>query len=234
MELWCILIACICCIVITAILSKINPKTIKQIKKLGEDKELNELTNSLPDNEEVCKSILEMVNNKGVKIQATNQNGQNASLYIVANNSILISNKKSSFTRIQTIAHECLHSIQDKRLLWFNFIFSNIYIIYFITITILSLINKLPNKNVYAIILIFMSIILYFVRSFLENDAMTKAKFLAKDYMQCNNDKITQKNIDIVINNYDKLNDLGVVFVNFTLICQYMVKVIIFCIASII
>lgn len=234
MELWCILIASVCCIIITTILAKISPKTIKQIKSLGEDKELNELTNSLPTNEDVCKSMLEMVNNKEVKVQVSNQNSQNASLYIVANNSILISNKKESFTRIQTIAHECLHSIQDKKLLWFNFIFSNVYIVYFIIITILSLINKLTNVSIYAIILVFMSIILYFVRSFLETDAMTKAKFLAKDYMQCNNDKIAQDNIDIVVKNYDKLNDLGIVFTNFTLICQYLVKVIIFCIVSII
>lgn len=234
MELWCILIACVCCIIITAVLAKISPKTIKQIKCLGEDKELNEFTNSLPNNEEVCESMLEMINNKEVKVQVSNQNSQNASLYIVANNSILISSKKESFTRIQTIAHECLHSIQDKKLLWFNFIFSNIYIIYFIVITILSLFNKLPNTNVFAIILIFMSVIVYFVRSFLETDAMTKAKFLAREYMQCNKDKITQDNIDIVVKNYDKLNDIGIVFTNFTLICQYLVKVIIFCIVSII
>ena len=38
-----------------------------------------------------------------------------ASLYIVATNTILISNIKDTFTRVQTIAHECLHSIQNKK-----------------------------------------------------------------------------------------------------------------------
>ena len=53
---------------------------------------------------------------------------------------------KNSFTRIQTIAHECLHSIQGKNLLIFNFIFSNIYLLYFIVISVLAAFNILPNN----------------------------------------------------------------------------------------
>ena len=46
------------------------------------------------------------------------ENGDNeASLYIAVTNKILIANISNTYTRIQTIAHECLHSIQNKKII---------------------------------------------------------------------------------------------------------------------
>ena len=177
--------------------------------------------------------MLSILKNKNVNIKTGNDNSQ-ASLYIVASNSILIANIKNTFTRVQTIAHECLHSIQNKKLLWFNFIFSNIYILYFFIITILTLFNKVTYTNVYAIILVMMSMLLFFIRSYLETDAMTKAKFLAKEYMESKKNVISNENINLVVENYDKINGIGIVVANFSLIANYLVKVIIYCIAVII
>ena len=233
MELITILIMSVIIIVILAVLVKFNLKNIKLIKQIGEDKNLNEITNNLPENEEICKQILKMLNNETVNIKVGSDNSQ-SSLYIVATNSIYIANIKNTFTRVQTIAHECIHSIQDKQLLWFNFIFSNIYLIYFVITTILSAFNKLPNKNVFAIILIMMSMLLYIIRSYIETDAMIKAKFLAKQYMEENQEAIDKDKIKIIIENYDRLNSIGIKYYNYKLIFDYLCKIIIFCVVSII
>ena len=233
MEIISILIISIIILIILAILLKNNLKNIKLIKQIGEDKALNELTNVLPENEEICKEMLAILKNENVKIKTGSEKTQ-ASLYIVASNSILIANIKNTFTRVQTIAHECLHSIQNKKLLWFNFIFSNIYILYFLVTTILTLFNKVKYPNVFVIILVMISMLLFFVRSYLETDAMTKARFLAKEYMENKKDMICEENINVVVENYDKINNIGIVMTNFSLFASYLVKVIIYCVVAMI
>lgn len=228
MELIIILIISIITIVILAIISKFNFKNIKLIKQIGEDKNLNEITNILPENEQIAKEILKKLKNEDVKIKTGGANSQ-ASLYIVATNSIFIANIKNTFTRIQTIAHECVHSVQDKTLLWFNFIFSNVYNIFWIVITILTILNKIQNTTIFAIILIMMCIILFFVRSYLETDAMIKARFLAKEYMEEKCDIISKENIQTIIENYDKINCIGIKLTNLSLIVEYLIKVVIYC-----
>ena len=158
--------------------------------------------------------------NKNVKIKHGADDSK-TSLYIVATNSIVIANIKETFTRIQTIAHECIHSIQDKRLLWFNFIFSNIYLLYFLIATALTFFNKIPFPNILAIILVTMSAILYIVRSYLETDAMTRARYVAKEYMETKSDLISKENIEIIVNNYDRINENGVKLYNFNLLFGY-------------
>ena len=228
MELIIILIISIITIVILAIISKFNFKNIKLIKQIGEDKNLNEITNILPENKQIAKEILKKLKNEYVKIKTGGANSQ-ASLYIVATNSIFIANIKNTFTRIQTIAHECVHSVQDKTLLWFNFIFSNVYNIFWIVITILTILNKIQNTTIFAIILIMMCIILFFVRSYLETDAMIKARFLAKEYMEEKCDIISKENIQTIIENYDKINCIGIKLTNLSLIVEYLIKVVIYC-----
>lgn len=233
MELIVLLISSLTILLILSILIGFNAKNIKLIKSIGKDEKLNKITNKLPENEQVCKEILAMLKNETVKIKVGNENSQ-SSLYIVATNSILLANIKNTFTRIQTIAHECIHSIQDKRLLWFNFAFSNIYLIYFFVITILAILNKLPNPSAFANILVMMSFLAFFVRSYLETDAMIKARFLAKEYMNGKIKCISKNEVDIIINNYDELNRVGVKFYNFKLLFDYLIKIIIFSIASIV
>lgn len=232
MELIILLIMSFIVLIVLALLFKFNVENIRKIEQIAHNKELNEITNSLPQNEQICKEILKMLKKENVKIKVGNENSQ-SSLYIVATNSILIANINNTFTRVQTIAHECIHSVQDKRLLWFNFIFSNIYLLYFAIITVLSLFNKLPEVNNFAIILVMMSMLLYSVRSYIEHDAMIKARFLAKDYMEKNENLISKSDIDVVVEHYDKLNDIGVKFYNLKLLFDYLVKVIAFCIVAI-
>ena len=66
----------------------------------------------------------------------------------------------------------------------------------------------------------------YAVRTYLENDAMIKARFLAKEYMQ---EKAisTREEIDKIVNKYDELNDIGIRCTNFQFLSNILVKIII-------
>ena len=211
-------------IVVYLILRFIFDFNVKKIKELGEDKELDKLTQKYPENVEICKWYLKKLKNKNVKIEE--DKNSNATLYLVMSNKIFIANLKESYTRIQTIAHECLHSIQSKKLLWFNFIFSNVYLVYFGVICILALLKILPMKMTFLSIFIVFSLVYYAVRTYLENDAMIKAKFLAKEYMQ---EKAisTREEIDKIVNKYDELNDIGIRCSNFKFLSGILIKVII-------
>lgn len=211
-------------IIMYLILRFIFDFNMKKIKELGEDKELDKLTQKYPENVEICKWYLKKLKNKNVKIEE--DKNSNATLYLVMSNKIFIANLKESYTRIQTIAHECLHSIQSKKLLWFNFIFSNVYLVYFGVICILALLKILPMKMTFLSIFIVFSLVYYAVRTYLENDAMIKARFLAKEYMQ---EKAisTREEIDKIVNKYDELNDIGIRCTNFQFLSNILVKIII-------
>ena len=201
MELLIIIAILIITIILIRIVYKIN---IKQIKQIGENsKKLDEIVKRYPSNIEICRSILKELNNEKVRIQEDKE--ANNCLYIAVLDKILIANMRDSFTRIQTIAHECLHSVQDKRILLFNFIYSCFYLIFFYVLFLLGIFKMLPNKMLFISIYVILSYIYFFVRSYLENDAMIKARFLAKDYMEAVNIS-TKDEIQEIIQEYDKLN----------------------------
>lgn len=218
-------------VIIYFILRFIFDFNMKKIKEIAEDKELDELTQKYPDNIEICKSYLKKLNNENVKIEE--DKNSNTTLYLVMNNKIFIANLKNSYTRIQTIAHECLHSIQSKKLLWFNFVFSNIYLLYFFIICILAIFKVLPYKMLFLSILIIFGFVFYAVRTYLENDAMIKARFLAKEYMQ-EQGISSKEEIDKVVRKYDELNDIGIKCINFKLLSGILAKNIIITILFII
>ncbi len=218
MEFIVLLIIIIISYIILRIIFEVNFKKIKQI---SENKELDEITQKYPENVEICKWYLKKLKNENVKIEEDKKS--NATLYLVISNKIFIANLKDSYTRIQTIAHECLHSIQSKKMLWFNFIFSNIYLIYFAIIFILGIAKVLPNKMIFVSIYIILSLIYYAIRTYLENDAMIKARFLAKEYMM--KLKISDENeIDKIIKTYDELNEIGIKAINFQFLSNIFLK----------
>lgn len=194
---------------------------IKQIKNIGEDQDLDNLAKAYPSNIEMCKDYLSKLKNETVKIEE-NQGAQ-ASLYIAITNKILIANVKNSYTRIQTIAHECLHSIQNRKLLIFNFIFSNIYLLYYILICVLLIFKILPLKMMFLAIFLILSMIYYTVRIFLENDAMIKARYLAKEYLE--EKKISSPNeIKKLVAGFDKINAIGIKCINYNFFLEIMIK----------
>lgn len=198
---------------------------VNKLKEITQNEELNKVAEKYPENIEICKTYLKMLKNNDVKIEE--QQDANTTMYFVMGNKIFIANLKNNFTRIQTLAHECLHSVQSKKLLWFNFIFSNIFNLYFFVICILKFFGILPNSMMFLTILAILGLVQYSVRMFLENDAMIKARFLAKEYME--NQKISSKDeINKMINKYDELNDIGIKCVNFQIFSLIIFKIIVF------
>lgn len=217
-------------IVILKIGLNIHIKDIKRIKKLGYDKELNKIVNKFPENKLICEKILKKLNNEKVAIEE--ENNTKTSLYIALSNKIIIANIKDTFTRIQTITHECLHSVQNRKILLFNFIFSNIVMIYFL-IAIPLLLLDILDGYIFVRVYIGMEIISYIVKAYLENDAMTKAFYVAKEYMleyKEENNEITNEDITKLLNNMEELNKIGIPFTNFYLIFEVILKTTILCI----
>lgn len=219
------IIIAIIAVILSVILGVLFGYNLKKVKKVTENKELDEMAKKYPNNIEICKSFLKKLNNEKVKVEENSDN--EASLYIAVTNKILIANISNTYTRIQTIAHECLHSVQDRKILMFNFIFSNIYILYYIIICVLAIFKILPNKLVFLSIYLLLSLAYYMVRIYLENDAMINAKYLAKEYME--EIKISSKEeINKIVKEFGKINDIGIRCVNYKFFLNIIVKLLIF------
>ena len=221
MEFICIIIVTIIISIILAIVLKIN---VKKVKQIAQNTMLDELAKKYPENTEICREILKKLNNEKVIVEE-NKDIDNC-LYIAVTNKIIIAETKNSFTRIQTIAHECLHSVQERQIQLFNFIYSNIYLLYFIIIFILGLIKKLPNEMLFLNIFLILGMVYYFVRAYLENDAMLKARYLAQEYMGEKN-ILSKEEINKIMHGLDQINSLGIKGVNYSLLLGVLIKAII-------
>lgn len=221
-------------IVLLKIGLNIHLKDIKQIKEIGYDKELNKIASKFPENKEICTKILEKLGNQKVKIEE--EKDSKTSLYIAVSDKIIIANIKDTFTRIQTIAHECMHSVQSRTMLLFNFIFSNIFIVYFLAAIFLVIFNVLGGF-IFIRIYIGVAIVSYAVKSYLETDAMTKAFYVAKEYMEeynSENEVVTKEEINLLLNNMEKLNKIGIPLTNFYLLAGFLAKIIFLCVIGLI
>lgn len=228
MEYVIILIGCLIAIGVLYIVFNIN---IKKIKEYTKNTPLNEITNKFPENKEICKTILKKLKNEKVKIKENEDKNNKTSLYVAISDTIFIANIKESFTRIQTIAHECIHSVQSRRLLLFNFIYSNIYMLYFGIALILTIFGIIKNTYIQIIILTLMSFIYYIIRSYLETDAMIKARYVAEDYMKeyIKKEKVcSEEDIEKICNKYDEINPIGIPTYNFMLALNCIVKVMVY------
>lgn len=228
MELIVIAIITIILIIVLGYLFEYN---MKKIKHIADDDELDEIAKKYPSNIELCREYLKRLNNESVEIEEDKDS--EASLYIAISNKILIANISKSYTRIQTIAHECLHSIQDRKLLIFNFIFSNIYLLYFAVISILAILQWLPNELMFLNIYLLLSLTYYMVRVYLENDAMIKARYLAKEYLQEKKISTTEE-IEKIVKGFDKINNIGIKVTNYKFFLNILIKLIIFVLICII
>ena len=205
---------------------------IKKIKELAERVDLDELTKDLPDAETITKCMLKKLNNTDVKVTKMLDEKTGTSLYLVMTNTISLGNMENKYARVQTIAHECLHSVQSKTMLWFNFIFSNIYIVYFYVSIVLTVIGIFKNTTLQLLILLFLGFIQYVVRAHLENDAMTKAWYLAKEYLE--ETELSKETIKTLINSYKEINKQAIPMTNFQLFSQIIGKSIFYSIIALI
>lgn len=179
--------------------------SIKKMNELSQKSPLDELTKRLPDSIQMGKEMLAMLKNDSVKIEKSTDEKSGTSLYLVMENKIIIANGNGSYAGVQTMAHECLHSVQNKKMLWFNFIYSNCYIIYTLAVIILTVLGVIKNTTMQLYILTLLGFVFYAVRSYLETDAMTKARYLARDYLE-KKQMHSNEEIDSLIAAYDEIN----------------------------
>ncbi len=216
------LVIAILSLIIGVILRYFFDVSIKEIKELAQKPNLDKIVEKYPNNQQVAQELLKKLNNEKVKIEE-NENAE-SSLYIAISDKIFIGNIQKSYTRIQTISHECLHSVQNRKLLIFHFILSNLYLFYFAILAILGILKILPFQMTFLISFVLIGMLFYAVRIYLENDAMIKAPFLAKEYMQGKQISSLEE-IEEVMNGYDELNQIGIKAVNYKLFIGIMIKV---------
>ena len=208
MESLIIFILVVIIIVILKIMLGSNKKIIMQI---ANNEKLNNIVKKLPENIDICKDILKKLRNNKVKIEE--QENKNC-FYFIATDKIILNKDKKYFTRVQTIAHECIHSTQNKKILWFNYIFANLLNIFWLIITILTITGVITQYALFSAIILICIIVFYVIRSYLEIEAMTKAKYIAKEYLEENQVKET----DEIVEEYEKLNDVGIKYTCYKLI----------------
>lgn len=224
MELLIILII----IIITQIILKIVLKTNKkEIMKIAENESLNARTQELPNNVVICKEILKKLNNEKVKVEEEEKTN---CFYFIATDKIILNTDKKFFTRIQTIAHECVHSIQNKNVLWFNYIFTNLLNLFWLVITILTVVGVIKNYILFVSIMLILAMVFYVIRSYLEIEAMTKAKYIAKEYLEEHNVKETKK----ITEEYEKINNIGIKYTCYKLISSKLYLIILYIIICLI
>ena len=232
MEYIIIIVLCVISLCVVAWIYSFGIANIKKLKEIGFSQELKKISDKFPSNKEVCEEVLKRINNFG-KVKVVEDKNAKASLYIVATNTISIANINKSFTRIQTIAHECIHSTQNKKILMFNFIYSNLYLLYFTGICLITVFNKISNPMLHVVTLTLFSFIYYKVRSYLETDAMTRAPYVAEEYMR-NTDYITEEETNILVENNNKINEIGIKIANLKLFANCISKIIIYCVFCIV
>lgn len=229
LELIIFIIISIVALVILKFILGIN---IKKVRDIAEQKDLDDLTKDLPNTETIAKQLLKKLNNTSVKVKKSTDEKTQTSLYLIVNNTILLGNMENKYARIQTIAHECLHSIQNKKMLWFNFIYSNIYILYFYISIAFALLKVFDSPTIQLLIMLLLGFIQYVVRSYLENDAMTKSFYLAKEYLEETN--LSKQTIEIILEAYNEINKQAIPITNYQLFMQIIKRCVIYAIVAII
>lgn len=197
----------------------IKLKDLKELKKTNASEENLKLIEDVPDNIEICKEILKKFNNSKVIIE--NKTDEKSSYYIAISNKIIIGNVSNSFSRIQTVIHECIHSIQDRRVLIANYVLSSISNIYFLILIITAIINRISLKLFMSFFIL--QFICYVIRSFLENDAMIRAEYETEKYLK----EKDSKNEKEIIEKYKNMNKIGIKLYNFVLYAKIIIKCII-------
>ena len=218
-------------LVTIALLRFIFKIDFKKAEQLSVNKELEEITEKFPENIEIAKEMLEMLDNKNVKIEEAQNT--TTSLYIAITNKILIADLKNNYGRIQTIAHECLHSVQDRRVLMFNFIFSNIFIIFWLVMSILTVTKVITDTSTIMFILLLFTLIRIVVRGYLETDAMTKSRYLAEQYINKKN-IITKEEKEKLLTQYDEINKIGIPFIIVRLLLTPLLEILIYAIIALV
>jgi hypothetical protein len=157
------------------------------------DKDLSPEIARLDDNIVITKQILGILENDHTKVKQNKDENAKISFYNHDTDTIIMKNNMNDmkdFTRVVHIAHECIHTTQDKKFLIINKLFSNIQILYFLFLIIYLFYNK--DEKI-GLILVTVQILLWFATFFIkvviESDASYRAANLANKYLEDKIDK---------------------------------------------
>lgn len=160
------------------------PEKLKYFRKnTKQRKQIQQIIEKLPQNEEICKQILFDLKNDHTKI-VLDKDIKN-SYYVFLNDTIyLCDNPKaqSIYARLILIAHECRHTLQSRVLQKLNFLFSNLELIAFIVFVIFGFLNKLDIS--FLLIYLFTVVVSIVPRLILEFDAVVHSIKIANQYME--------------------------------------------------
>ncbi len=219
------------CILFSIILKIVMTEKLKEIAKFKKRDDLDSISKKLPNNTTICHQILKKLKNEKVKVIEKQDYGAN--LYVVYHNEIIITDKNEEYARLQTIAHECIHSTQSKKMLWFHFILSNISIIYYFVVLLLTIVGIIKDPMLQIAVLLFLGLIHYAVRFFLEMDAMIRAEYLAKEYLT-EDKNLKEEEKTKLLETYQKINKIGIPYTHYTYLLKLFIKIILYCIIAMI
>jgi len=176
----------ICTLVTILILSLLCVKGKVDEQEFFEPEVSSAIVN-LGNNETLARAILKYLGNTHTKVQKNKDDTAKVSFYTCVSDTITISNNKDpkELARFVHVAHECIHSIQNKALLFFHFIISNIQILYFLAIFVYFFYTD--NQNIkfnLLIIQVFLFFITFFIKIVLESDASYRAISVASSYIE--------------------------------------------------
>lgn len=138
------------------------------------------------NNEQLANEILKYIGNTTTKVEKNQDSKTKSSFYNGNTDKIVIKDTEDleDCSRVIHISHECIHSIQDKKLIKTHFIFSNVQILYFLGIFIYFFYNRDVNLRL-TLLLIQMAIFIltFFIKVTLESDATYRGPNLAFDYL---------------------------------------------------
>jgi len=169
--------------------------TKSSIVEVIHNEEISPILKEIGDNEVIAKEILSNLNNTHTSVEKNKDDKIKASFYNCNVDKILIKDTKDleDLSRVVHIAHECVHSIQDKKIQKMHFIISNIQILYFLAIFIYFFYNKnVEVRFTLLLIQIFIFFSTFFVKVVLESDATYRAVLVSLEYLH---DKLEEKQL---------------------------------------
>lgn len=168
----------IICITLFAVLFKLY---IGKNMKISE-KDLIQIK-VIEDNISVCKEMLHLLKNNHTNVEYNKDEKSNLSYYNHTKDVIILKNDNKSGSRITQIAHECIHTTQEKSYLKANKFFSNLQMLYFI----IALISMFYIETTELLLISIQLLILLgtlFVKVVIEGDASYRSVKLAEEYLE--------------------------------------------------
>ena len=151
------------------------------------DNYVSKTLKEIGNNEKLAKELLKYIGNTTTTVETNQDKKIKASFYDSNTDKITIKNTEDleECSRLIHISHECIHSIQDKKILKLHFLLSNIQILYFLGIFIYFFYNKnLELRMNLLLVQLFIFVLTFFVKIVLESDATYRSTVLAFNFLE--------------------------------------------------